>query len=67
MKKKYKSAFLFAVIGGIIGFILHLNWHFKYNAQLFSFSPHIITGTLYTIVGIIIGLFIWYLLNRKES
>ena len=67
MNRKYKSKFLFAVVGGVIGLIFHLSWHFKYNIQLFSFSPHVITGTLYTIIGIIIGLIIWYLLNKKEG
>ena len=67
MEKKYKSKFLFAVIGVVIGFMFHLNCHFKYNVQLFSFSPHVISGTLYTIIGIMIGLFIDYLLYRKRD
>ena len=63
---KYKSLLLFAVIGGIVGFIFHLIWHFRLGIELFSFAPHIIGGVVYTVAGIIIGIFLWYLLNRKS-
>lgn len=61
----YKSVFLFAAIGGIIGFLFHLIWHFEYGVPLFTFAPHNVAGTLYTLIGMVIGVFIWYLLNRK--
>ena len=64
---KYKSLFLFAVIGGIIGLIFHLIWHFKNRVQLFTFASHNIAGTLYILSGMIIGVFLWYLCNTKEK
>lgn len=63
---KFKLIFLFALIGGILGLTSHLIWHFRFNIELFNFGPHAITGTLYTIIGIIIGIFAWYLLNRRD-
>lgn len=63
---KYKSAFFFAAISGILGFVFHLIWHFMLNIELFSFAPHNLWGFIHTVIGIIIGIFAWYLLNRKS-
>lgn len=63
---EHKSVVLFAVIGGIIGFSFHLIWHIKYDVELFTIAPHNILGTLYTVIGAIIGIFVWYLVNKKS-
>lgn len=55
--------FLFIIIGGISGLILHLVRHFGLNIPIFSFSSHIIEGIIYTIVGMIIGLIIGRLIK----
>lgn len=62
---KYRLIFLFALVGGILGFISHLIWHFKLGIQLFIFSPHILTGIFHTVIGIIIGGIIGYIMHRK--
>lgn len=62
--KNNKSVFLFIVGGGVIGFIFHLIWHYTYNIQLFNFDSHIVQGTLYTLIGIVLGIFIWFLLQE---
>lgn len=66
MKQK-KNLFIFAITGGIVGFIFHLVWHFKLNISLFIFSSHILNGIFYTLIGIIIGVFMWYLINKNEK
>ena len=66
-KIKYKSAFLFGVVGGMIGVIFHLVWHYENNIKLFNYSSHIMSGIAYTIIGVIVGIFIWYLLNLKQT
>ena len=62
---KYKSRLLFAVLGGILGFVFHFIWHFNLDIKLISFAPHNIWGVIHIAIGIIIGLGLWYLLNRK--
>lgn len=66
-KKKYKSLFLFVVVGGIVGFVFHLLWHFWFDIELFNFAPHIIRGIIHTAIGMLIGLLAWYLFNRKSG
>lgn len=61
---KYKSVLIFVVIGGILGFVFHLIWHFRIDIELFSFAPHIITGIIHTAVGMIMGLGVWALHNN---
>jgi len=63
--RKYGKLFLFVVIGGILGFTFHLIWHSILNISLFSYSSHIINGIFHTVIGIITGIFVWYLLKRK--
>ena len=62
-KTKYKSVFLFAVIGGIIGFSFHVIWHCKSGIKLFNLAPHVVSGTVYTVIGVIVGVAISYLLK----
>lgn len=53
---KYNSVFIFAAIGGILGFIFHLIWHFSLDIELFGFATHITWGVIHTVIGIIIGI-----------
>lgn len=64
---KNKLEFLLAIIGCIVGFIFHLVWHFKLNIILFSFSSHIINGTIYTGIGGLVGLLIGYLISLMRK
>ncbi len=62
---KYSLIFLFALVGGILGFIFHLIWHFKLGIELFVLSSHVLTGILHTVIGMIISVFVGYLVGRK--
>lgn len=61
----YKSVLLFAVIGGVLGLVFHLIRHFMLDIELLSFAPHNLWGVIYTVIGMIIGISVGYLLNRK--
>lgn len=59
-----KSMFPFIYSGGVIGFISHLIWHYIYGIELLRIDSHVVQGTLYTLMGIILGIFIWFLLQE---
>lgn len=61
---KNKLAFLLAIVGGIIGFLLHKKWHLARNLKLSTFSPHIILGIVSVLIGIVLGLLLWKILNK---
>lgn len=51
-----KSRIIVLVIaGGVFGFGVHLVWHSSTGVNLFSFGPHAIQGTLFTLAGMTIG------------
>lgn len=55
----------FAIIGGAVGFGFHLVWHYSTGTELFTFAPHNIQGTLFTIIGVIVGILISYSLRKS--
>lgn len=55
---------IFAILGGILGFAFHLTWHSSTGIDLFSIGPHAIQGTVYTLIGTIIGILL-YLITPK--
>lgn len=62
--KKQRIA-IFAVAGGIVGLGVHLLWHSLLRIELFTAGPHVTTGTIYTIAGIIIGIIFYFLISKK--
>ena len=63
MKIKLKII-IFVVFGGILGFAFHLTWHSFTGIDLFSIGPHAIQGTVYTLIGIIIGALLYLVIPK---
>ena len=62
---KKSRIIIVAIMGGIFGLGVHLVWHFSTGINLFSIGPHVIKGTIYTLVGMCIGA-MFYLIIRKR-
>lgn len=62
--KKLRIIF-FATTGGLIGLSIHLLWHLFLRIELSSAGPHTINGTIFTLVGIIVGVIFYFLIPKK--
>lgn len=63
-KMKNKSLVWFGIIGGAIGFLIHYFWHLEMNIRLFSIAPHIFLGFIYTFIGILVGVILWFIWEK---
>lgn len=61
-----KWVFIFTIIGGIFGFIVHIVWHISLGIHVFTSGSHIIQGLLYTVAGMIIGVFSSWLFRKTH-
>ena len=62
---KKSRIIIFAIIGGVVGLSVHLLWHSLLSIELFTAGPHVTTGTIFTVVGIIIGAILYFLIPKK--
>lgn len=61
---KKSKIIIFAIFGGMLGFTFHLTWHSFTGVDLFSIGPHAIQGTVYTLIGIIIGVLLYLVIKK---
>jgi len=56
----------YALLGGLIGFVVHyVKTHAATGISLFSIGPHALEGTLYSLIGGIIGILLFIWTNRR--
>lgn len=61
-----KTRIIFALIGGLIGLFIHYNiTHVPTGVSLLSIGPHAIEGTIFTLIGMIIGMGIHSILPKR--
>lgn len=53
-----KRNIFFGIVGGLIGFGIHLILHRAADIELFVFGPHIIQGATFSIIGILLGVLV---------
>jgi hypothetical protein len=56
---------IFAIVGGIFGFSIHLAWHFSAGVNLLSTGPHAVQGIIHTLVGATIGTVLYVLIAKR--
>ena len=64
---KKSRLIIFIIIGGILGFSIHLVWHLSAGINLFSAGPHVISGVVFTLIGMIIGIIFYFIIPNKKD
>lgn len=63
---KNSRLILFGILGGLIGFIIHYSkTHAPTGESVLHIGPHAIEGTIFTLIGIVIGIAIHFILRKK--
>lgn len=55
----------YVIIGGALGFGIHVIRHSLSGVDLFSSGPHVIKGALFTLAGMIIGGIIHLVISKR--
>ncbi len=63
MKKTKKI--IFPLVGGMLGFGIHLVWHFFMGIELFYYGSHVVSGVIYTLLGTTVGAVIYLVVRKK--
>lgn len=53
-----KRISIFGILGGFLGFAVHLILDHTSGVSVFSIGPHAIQGTLFSVLGIVVGVLI---------
>lgn len=62
------TVYILVFLGGLIGFGIHYSrMHYATGISVFSIGGHAMEGTLFTLVGILIGVSIHYMLTKKPK
>lgn len=56
---------IFPLVGGVIGFGVHLVWHFLMGLELFYFGSHVVSGVVYTLTGMVLGIILYLAVSKK--
>lgn len=56
---------IYSIVGGGVGFGVHLVWHYSMKVELFSFGSHVIDGVVYTLAGMVLGAVLYLVISKR--